>query len=313
MPSREFRRASRKKNEKTSTRIEKKRKGHPFLYAFSVVLLVVIVVTFIGGPLISRRGGRGSISFGSYKGKPIDYYPGNYFSRQKDIIAEQVRQAGETDNLEVQVYQIWRKAFDQTLVHTAVLLEAGKSGLWASEDRIDKALIKSGPYTVNGKFSEERYQNTPGAERFATRKLFREQIIHEQYLGDVLEMQHLSKGEKQFFKEMADVQRKFSFIHYSFSDFPKEEIYSYGEENKELFKKIKLSRILIKSSQKEAEEIKKKLEERISSFEELARAHSKDMYAEKGGDMGWRFFYDLEIDFDSIDPVETIFQLKEGE
>jgi len=283
------------------------------LYIFSVVILVVIVVTFVGAPLISRTGQRGSVSFGSYKGQPIEYYPGNYFSRQKDIIAEQVRQEGETDNLETQAYKVWRNAFDQTVFHTALLLEAEQDKLWVTEDRIDKALIASGPYLVDGEFDEEKYRNTSKAERFSTRKLFKEQIIHEQYIRDVLGSQKLSPKEAQFFRQMAEAQRSFSFIHYSFSEFPQKEILDYGTENKKRFRKIKLSRILIKASEKETVEIRKKLDERISSFEELARAHSKDLYAEKGGNMSWRYFYDLEGDFDSSEPVERIFGLNEGE
>jgi peptidyl-prolyl cis-trans isomerase D len=37
------------------------------------------------------------------------------------------------------------------------------------------------------------------------------------------------------------------------------------------------------------------------------------VYAEKGGDMGWRYYYDLEADFEDSEPVETIFQLEETE
>ncbi len=313
MPSREFRRLGRKKSKKPATYIEKKRTAHPFLYIFSVIILIIIVVTFVGGPLISRSAGSGSISFGTYKGKSIDYYPGNYFSQQKDIYAERLRQSGGNDNLETQAYKVWRNAFDQTVFHTAVLLEAEKSNIWVSENLIDKAVISSGQYMVDGEFNEEKYRNTPNSERFATRKLFKEQIIHERYLADVLGAQKSSRKEMNFIKEMADVQRSFSFVHFLFSDLPEEKVLSYAEENRNRFKKIKLSRILIKSSASEAEEIKKKLDARISSFEELARAHSKDLYAEKGGDMGWRYFYDLEGDFDSTEPVEKIFSLNEGD
>ncbi len=313
MPSREMRRVTRKRGAGKETTVEKKRKRHPFLYGFSVIILIVIVVTFVGGPALSRAGRKGTLTFGYYDGKPVEFFPGNYFSRQKDLAAEGLSGSEANDEVEVQIYKVWRTAFDQTILHMAIMAEAEKSGIWVSEDGVDRALIASGPYMVDGQFSEERYNRTPSAERFVTRKLFREQILHEQYLKDIFNNQHAGNPEIEFFQAMVETQRKLSFITYAFSDYPDKEIWAYGEKNKDRFRKIKLSRILIKSSNNEAQEIKKKLEERTSSFEELARAHSKGLFADKGGDMGWRYFYDLEGDFDTTEPVEEIFRLNEGE
>ncbi len=96
MPSRDFRRATQKKGENVSDIIEKRHETHPFLYGFSVVVLVVVVVTFVlagpGGPLC--RGGvgaSGSIVFGSYNGHDIAYYPGQLFR----AAAECHRQPGQ--------------------------------------------------------------------------------------------------------------------------------------------------------------------------------------------------------------------------
>ncbi len=220
MPSREKRRITQQKSKTREKESDKKTVAHPFLYIFSVIILVVIVVTFIGAPAISRQAGGGKISFGRYQGKSIDYFSGNYFSGQKDIFADQLRQGGENENFETQAYRVWRSAFDQTVFHIALLLEAEKNGLWVSEDRVDKTLIKSGPYQEDGKLSEERYRNTPSSERFATRKLFREQINHEQILQDILTLQRWSSKESLFFREMLDKQRRFSFVYYNFSVFP---------------------------------------------------------------------------------------------
>ena len=313
MPSREMRRATRRHQQRDDNIAEKKRQSHPFLYAFSVVLLVVIVVTFIGGPAISRAGGGGRIIFGYYKKTPIEYYPDNYFSQRKDAIADQLRQNGEQEDLAVQAYQVWRTAFDQTVLHTAILTEAEASGMWISEDRVNEALIKQGPYTIDGQFSVERYNATSSSRRLAFKKLYREQLIHQQYLEDLFQGLRESPQEGQFLGRMVDEQRRFSLVSFPFSDYPDDQINKYAEENRERFRRIKLSRILIKSSEREATEIRNKLVDRTGSFEDLAREHSTDIYADKGGDMGWRYYYDLEADFDDSQPVETIFQLQESE
>lgn len=313
MPSRQMRRATRRRNQKDPNIAEKRKETHPFLYAFSIVILIVIAVTFLGGPALSRAGGSGRIIFGYYKGKPIEFFPGNFFSQRKDIIADQLRKGGEQDDLQVQAYQVWRTAFDQTVLHTAILTEADESGVWISEDKLDDTLITSGPYAIDGEFSEERYKATPSTERMAYRKLYREQLIHEQYIEDIFQAKRESAGEKQFLASMVDEQRRFSLVSFPFEDYPKEEIEAFAQQNQERFRRIKLSRILIKSNEREAGEIRNKLIDRTGSFEELARAHSKDIYAEKGGEMGWRYYYDLEADFEDSEPVETIFQLQETE
>jgi peptidyl-prolyl cis-trans isomerase D len=313
MPSREMQRATRRHQQKDGNIAQKRRETHPFLYAFSVVLLVVIVVTFIGGPAISRSGGGGRIIFGYYKNTPIEFFPDNYFSRRKDAIADQLRQSGEQEDLAVKAYQVWRTAFDQTVLHTAILTEADTSGLWISEDRVNEALIQQGPYTIDGTFSIERYNATPSVQKLTYKKLYREQLVHEQYLEDFFQGLRESPQERQFMAQMVDEQRRFSLVSFPFESYPEEQITKYAEENRERFRRIKLSRILIKSSEREAREIRNKLVDRTGSFEELARAHSADAYAEKGGDMGWRYYYDLEADFEDSAPVETIFRLEETE
>lgn len=310
MQSRELRRIAKKKPE---TEVERKRGSHPWLYAFSVVLLIVIVVTFVGSPLASRLGGGRRIIFGSYAGKDIEYIPGNYFAKQTDIIADELRQDDSSDSFEVQAYTVWRQAFEQTVSHTAILYECERSGIWISENLVDETIIEYGPYMDNGVFSEERYRDASNAEKTATRKYFREQLLHSKYLQDLVAFQKTSQKEIQFFESMATPERSFQFVNFLYSDYPQEEILLYGQANKEKFQKIKLSRILVKSNENEALEIKKKLLEQSSSFEELAKALSKDSFAEKGGDMGWRYYYDLEGDFEDTESLLEVFQLTEGE
>jgi hypothetical protein len=49
------------------------------------------------------------------------------------------------------------------------------------------------------------------------------------------------------------------------------------------------------------------------SFADLARSYSKGLYAEKGGDMGWQYFYQVRVLFTSEDPAKAIFELREGD
>ena len=314
MPSRELRRALRRKDENKENVVEKKRSRHPVIYALSVVILVVIVVTFVGTPAARSRlrgGGAGRLEFGTYKGQPVEYYAGNYFAERVNLINEQLGRSADQD-LEAKAYQVWRGAFDQTVAHVAFLSEAQTAGAWVSEDRVDQALIESGPWTFGGVFNEERYRSASNPEKYSYRKLFREQLFAEQVQRDVFLDPRYSQQELDFFKAMTVGQRQFSFVRFLFSDYPLEELKAYGEKNRDRFRRIKLSQILVKASETEAREIRRKLEDRSASFEELARAHSKDAFAEKGGDAGWRYFYDLESEFEVKEALEGVMSLAEG-
>ena len=315
MPSREFRRATRRKAENKDNIVEQKREHHPVIYALSVAILVVIVVTFIGTPAARGRlrGAGGKIEFGTYKGKPVEYYAANFFAERVGQVNEQLRSRNQgQEDLEAVAYQVWRTAFDQTVMHLAFLAEASRAGAWVSEDRVDKALIQSGPWSYGGVFNEERYRATSNADKYSYRKLFREQLLDEQVQRDLLVNPRYSQKEVEFFKGLISAQRKFSFVSFPFTGFPDEELKAFGDKNLDRFRRIKLSQILVKSSESEAREIRRKLEDRSSSFEELARAHSKDSYAEKGGDAGWRYFFDLEQEFEAKEPLEAVMSLPEG-
>lgn len=316
MPSREFRRAMRRKDEDKENVVEKRRERHPVLYAGSVVLLVFIVVAFVWAPAGGRgrgRGAGGKIEFGTYKGKPIVGYEGNYFLERVYAASDQLQanRQGPQD-LEAVTYQVWRTAFDQTVVHMALLAEAERAGAWISNAMVDHELVTSGPWAPGGRFDPQTGRQATKLEEANFRKLFREQLLDQQVQRDLLGDIQYSQKEVDFFKAMISTQRKFSFVSFAFRDFPEAEVKAYGEKNPDRFRRIKLSQILIKTSESEAREVRRKLEDRSASFEELARAHSKDAYAEKGGDAGWRYFYDLESDFEQKEPLEGVMGLAEG-
>lgn len=318
MASRELRRAKQKKGETVSDTIEKRHETHPFLYGFSIVVLVVIIVTFVlagpGGPLTRGMGGGSTIVFGTYQGKEIAYYPGSYFAQERDRIANQYRNNSASQNTEAMAQAVWYQAFINTAEHIAILTQAEQGGVRISEDAVDKALLNYPPYLDdNGKFSESRYAATSTSEKADTRRLMRESLETNVYATDIQSGVKDGSKEAEFIQGMAKPERSFTFVSWPFSSFPTEEVRKYGEANKSRFVKIKVSRILVKSGESQATEIHKKILDKTSTFEELAKTYSKDEYANKGGDMGWRYAYDVQADFEAKDTAQKVFALKAGE
>ncbi len=320
MPSRDIRRAQTKKGETVSEAIEKRHQSHPLIYGLSIVILVVIVVTFVlagpGGPLTGggRFGAGGTVVFGSYEGHDIAFYPGGYFAQQRDRLASYIRSQNQDQNSEAAVQAVWYQAYQQTAMHVAILVLGEKAGLQVSDDAVDQALVSYPGYLdENGKFSEERYHKASGQERAMTRRLYREDLITRQISSDIISGVKTGSKESAFIASMVKPERSIQFVSLPFSAFPPEEVRKYAQANASKFQKIKVSRILVKSSEADAAQIRKKIVDRTSSFEELAKTYSKDAYADKGGDMGWRYAYDLQADFENKDTAARIFSLKSGE
>jgi peptidyl-prolyl cis-trans isomerase D len=313
MLSRAQRRYRDKQKKSTGEVMEEKKKSNPWLYGGSIVILILIVVTFVGTPTFRNSGSGGGVSFGSYSGKDIVYAPGNYFSRQRELIGEQAQASGEaTDNASI-YYQIWREAFNSTLRHTAIMAEADSGGLYVSNDAVDKALIHYGPYQENGQFSESRYNRASTAEKYATRQLYREELIQQRYVEDTVSGLLESKAEKEKLAAMASPERAFSYVTFLFASYPQEKVVEYGAANAAKFSRVKVSRILVKTGKKEAESIKERLKADPLRFEEIAKASSKDSYAAGGGAMGWQYRHDLEREFKAPETVDAVMALKQGE
>ncbi len=284
----------------------------PGLYIFSVIILVIVVVTFVGAPVISGTAGQGAATFGRYGNREIAHAPGNYFARQYEAIAAQYDREDRPDNLEAELRLLWRQAFNRTMLHAAIMREAQASGLSVSESAVDEMLAQDPRFQVDGQFSPERYRQTPSQERFSLRNYYRETLIHQKYLDDMLTAGRFSQEEISFLKTMGSPERQFRGAALSFSDYPDSEVVAYGEANRALFRRANLSVITIRTED-EAQRIRQQIEDRGSSFEELARAHSADRFSEQGGDAGWVYAYQLARDFEDEETVEQILSLDTGE
>jgi hypothetical protein len=314
MPSREIKRVKKKKEDSHQKPEHKeKRNTNPILYIITLIILVVVVVTFLGTPVAGRVGQSQKIIFGTYDGKEIEYRPGNYLSRQKDILGEQLRQNSQSEDVLSQAYQVWREAFRRTVVHVGILKKTEESNLHVTDERIDFELTQYGPYVQNGEFSEELYQAASNAEKYSTRRLFRENLKEEQYRRDYFERLTSSSSSKAFVKSMATPERMFTFVNYAFGEYPLEEVIAYGEDNEYLFREINLSRITINSNLADAEAIREQITSGEAGFEELARTQSVDSYKEKGGEMGWVRYHSLQDDFPDEQTLQSVFDLAVGD
>ena len=304
------------------------RKGHPTnqpkkpaketrikpLYIFSVLILVIVVVAFVGGPVSGRHlgGNLGQIVFGRYRGRDVAYSPGNYFARSYGALAAQVSHQ-QSDNVELQLRILWREAFDRALLHTAILVDSEQSGMDVSETRIDQAIAESPQFQRDGRFSPELYRQVSNQERLTLRDFYAEGLLHERYLEDRADGARVGPAELEFVRSLGLRERQIRFSSFNFGDFPEEQIAAYVGENPNRFQRLDLSVISTEGSQFEAEEIRTRIVERTANFEDLARELSQDIFADSGGEMGATYLYRLEPDYDDPSQVERLLELQVDE
>lgn len=283
---------------------------HPALYIFSVIILVIIVVTFVGAPAVSNTAARGSLSFGRYGTTDIAYQPGNYFARQYDAIAQSLRDTGEGANLELQLRLAWREAFNRTVLHTAILEVALASGVAVTENRIDELLAQSPQFQENGRFSPSLYSRLSAQEQSSLRRFYRETQLFDQFVSDVIDGGQVSSAETAFIEEMARSRRSVRIVRFPFSEYPESELIAFARENASIFTTLDLEVITL-STENEAEQIREQATEG-GSFSDLARTYSRDVYADQGGSVGRVMAYELERLLQEPSDLDSLLTLDAG-
>jgi hypothetical protein len=110
---------------------------------FSGVVLVVIVVTFIGAPVVSKVAETPSVVFGTYDGLPIEYLQGNYFAQQVEYLNRFYEQFSQKTDV-AQVRQlVWRQAFEQAALQVGLKHEAEKAGIVVTDKYLDSHLVNN--------------------------------------------------------------------------------------------------------------------------------------------------------------------------
>lgn len=280
---------------------------------FSAIILVVIVVTFIGAPVVSQVGEQPAVSFGTYDGISIEFVQGNMFAQQVEQLNRFYEQFNQgSSNLELQRQMVWRQAFEQTALQIGLKREAERAGIVITDSQIDKQLVKHGAYQKDGKFSEELYRNTPSAERFRYRQETKTELLVQQYALDRTEGPMLSAATKAFIAGLAYPQRKFSFVTFTDTDYPAALVSEYAAQNKALFRTIDLSRITVTSSEGDANKVREEAVKGEKAFADLAKTYSKDPLAQSGGALSVRHYYELKSDITKGEDLDKVFALAKG-
>jgi hypothetical protein len=289
-------------------------KTRPFIFAGTVVVLVIVVVAFVLVPAIVPEAARGSVdlNFGSYNKVPINYVPGNYFAQVQRSLAQNMQNSINEGNSFLVTYQIWRQAFEEATLRIAILDEVDQTGYEPPTEMVDRRVAQQSEFQENGRFSPVKYRQLDNAARISLWRDMQSAISLERYQSDITGLR-ISSKEADFVASMASVQRRFDFVAFPFAAYPDSEIAAYVGDNPGLFRTTHLSKITINSSAAEAQKVLDSVKNGETSFEDAARTHSQDSYADRGGDLGLRMVYELTVEVATTEERDALAELGAGE
>ncbi|MDR3303660.1 MAG: SurA N-terminal domain-containing protein [Treponema sp.] len=292
-------------------------KEHPFRFCGIIVVLIIVIVAFVLVPALPGVVDAGvSVEFGSYNKTPITLVPGNYFAEQVQNYENTYRfyygSSYDASNMFMS-YQIWRSAFEDTVLHIAALEEMKNVGYDAPSEVVDREVAALPLFQENGRFSSIKYRSLDNTRRLALWRQVRDSIIAQRYASAAVEKLPVSSKEAAFISTMGSTQRTFSMVLFSLYDYPDSELAPYAAANAELFRVTHLSRITINSNEREAQKILTSVKDGAATFEDAARNHSQDSFAETGGDMGVKMAHELTSEIPSEENRELLLNLPKGE
>lgn len=289
-----------------------KRPGIRISWIFSILILVLIVIAFVLTPIFGAFFGKnsGDLVFGTYDGEPIEYTYNNYFYKQRESIAANwSQQATDQTSQYQQIYQIWKSAYDNTVVHTALLQQADKAGIMITEEAIDRYLLNYGPYIVNGVFSTERYNATSQTQRREYRKEAKESLLIQTVVNDMFGA-FTSKNEIDYINSMSAETRMFSYTFLPLTAIQDDQVIKYAQNDTMLFSSVDINVITLSEKDKgKADDVYAKLNSGEILFEDAARTYSIDTFAEEGGYVGKTYFASLQQNFNDVNDLHKIFSL----
>jgi hypothetical protein len=298
------------KNDAAQSEFIRKFKTNPFIFIGTIVVLVIVIIAFVLVPAIVPQAGFGApdLIFGYYNKVPISYVPGNYFAQVQENIARYMQSSMDANNFQYASYQIWRSAYEETVIHTGILEEMRQAGYTAPETLVDRRVAALPQFQENGRFSGALYRRMDNTARMALWREVQASIAEEHYKADISGLR-VSAKEAAFAAAMGSPERSFQMVSFPLSGYPDSELTAFIKANPENFLQVHLSSVTIGSGEREARQIRASVEEGTLSFEDAARNQSQDSYAEKGGDMGLRLAYEFNTEIPDAEAREGVLAL----
>ncbi len=273
-----------KNNDKLVTEKKAKTKKNPLVFIGSVLLLVVITITFVFSGFGST-GSVESIEFGKYNGEAIIY--DENFLNTVEYYMQQMEMYGQQSDM----FSAMSRAFQDAVLSLAFIDEVEKSGYFVPDSQLNRDMIQY--YTDDdGKYSEVLFQKTPESTRIEIKNATNDMAMRNTYAEDISTAKVSSK-EVAFIESMNEKQRSFNLVSFNTAAFPEEEIIKFGTENADLFASYNMD-IITLNDEAEAKNVLARITNKEITFADAIAEFSIDQYSGEDGNLNNSLHYELE-------------------
>ena len=302
-----------KRDDSAKSEILHRLKTQPLLFIGTVVVLVIVIVAFVVVPaIVPEARVSEDLIFGYYNRVPIKYVPNNYFAQTQQMLFQNYMPPADDPNYMYMFLQVWRQAFEDTVVYMGIQDEMKSSGFVVPEDVVDRQVAELSYFQENGRFSPTKYRAMDNTTRMNLWRQVQDSITVQTYLSDLGSLK-TGSNEASFIASLASPKRSFDVAIFPLNSYPDSEIISYTQANPALFRVTRLSRISISSGERDARQVLESVKSGLTTFEEAARANSQDWAADRGGDIGMMMAFELEYEIRSEQDRDSVLNLARGE
>ncbi|MCR4955038.1 MAG: peptidyl-prolyl cis-trans isomerase [Treponema sp.] len=318
-------------NKDTSKKIETKKprsktKSGIAISVGSVIVFVLIFVSFIIVPGMVQSGTQELPVFGKYGRHVVKFEQGSFFNQALSYYGNQIKANGQNYNdyiMELLTRNAYQQAFNETVRRYAFIDAVKASGYTAAEKKIDRKMINEF-LDQSGKYSERLYRDTPDATKQTMRKQFEEEELANRFLYDYFAKDvignteginfalRISDNEIKFMNKMNKTAKAFDAVIFNTEDLPASQAIKFASENPDMFNKYSFKAISV-----ETESIAKKVLSQIKgeeiTFDDAIEQFSKNYYTSTDGVLKNKYEYQIISTLNKEDDFVKIADLKEGE
>lgn len=274
----------------------------------SVIILILAAITFIFLPAASAGAVNELPPIGSYDGKKIEYIEGSPFANRVENYSNQMEANGQVID-GTSLYSVMNEAFTDTVMQFGFEDAVKKSGYIAPESRINREMLPIF-YDTNGVYSARIFRDTPDSTKIELQNQIESDINYNLYIGDINGLK-TTANEIEFIDSMNKNQRSFDMVSFSTTDYPKEEVAIFGNENTELFTAYDMDVITLNTLE-EANQIAAQIKNNELTFLDALSEYSINQYGDEAGKLKNNLHYQLKDIIKVEDSFTALTQLESG-
>ena len=269
-----------------------------------IILLIcafvfVILPTFTGAS--SKQGN--ALVFGNYDGKEIRYEQNSDFFNYASQYAQYYQSMGVQIDSQTHYY-IMNQAFNMTVQKLTYQSAIKNSGYKAPKSAINREMTPYF-YDENGKYSTKIYKQTNESRIREIQDIAETNLITLRFTDDnfgsttdLVGSQALygikeSNAELDFLANYSKESKGFEMARFPLSDYPKDEVLKYAQQNSAKFISYDLSAITVEEKSL-ANSVAKRIASNEITFEDAVSEHSEKNYTNSEGILTNKYQYQIE-------------------